>query len=842
MDFQKSKFNKYSFFSFFAVVGIGVGVFVSVIYASAAVPAAAWTAPTDTAPACSASNPACNAPINVSGNAQRKNGLLGVDALGVYGAFHAWGSPALTGAEGLTVNNGAVGIGTANPQQTLHVVGNIRIDGLSGAPDTSALIIGSGNASNFSSFTLPCSFNSYDSTACGTDTADSNPTTQATISNCAGKISGTTLNDVARNDSISPGSSSPVPTWWSRTLTCYNPSEPLYKMKNVNGTLTFTDQGNVNTLTLAQSTPAGQAGLSTFAGDLTVNGNVNAAGVYIGTTRKDTVWDAKEPAIVAGTASQYWAGDKTWQTLPTPDLTNLDATNLTSGTVAPARIDGSYTGIKGVGTITAGTWNGTAIVDTYIASAATWNAKISSANPTLTGNVTMPGSGIWNSSGKVGIGTITPSQLLSVYNGNLVLVRDQGSSVTAGMGPQIILESPSGIAVTTQETSRTQCGGPGQPACPTTDDTPDHSLVNFYVCPSGSGGLTYSYDVGHITGDIQYYVRSIKCISGTSQYSIATNAGTLQFMKNDGTPMMVIGQDGNIGIGTVAANYKLDVSGDIRAIGGIYVGTTRKDTVWDAVTTKEPAITAASGAATVQTAKYWAGNKTWQTLPPAPDLSGYAPLASPTFTGTVTVPTPTAASAATVAATKEYVDNKVASGAVNFSSITSPVKISYAGGTTLALTNDCGGGCTALLISGQGKVGASINGNGDAVFKTISAANTVTCPAGMTASFTYVNEGEDINSGLPAPSGNTAVQLLRVVTGGFRNVPSSAYPSIDSLPADTCDGDRGVYGATGVYTCPVDASKTCNDVWDRVDYGSYSQYALTTVTCKTHAIMKCVQP
>jgi hypothetical protein len=39
----------------------------------------------------------------------------------------------------------------------------------------------------------------------------------------------------------------------------------------------------------------------------------------------------------------------------------IDATQITTGTINTARISGSYTGITGVGTLTAGTWNATAI-------------------------------------------------------------------------------------------------------------------------------------------------------------------------------------------------------------------------------------------------------------------------------------------------------------------------------------------------------------------------------------------------------------------------------------------------------------------------------------------------
>jgi hypothetical protein len=46
-------------------------------------------------------------------------------------------------------------------------------------------------------------------------------------------------------------------------------------------------------------------------------------------------------------------------------LTSLNASNLSSGTVPSAQISGSYTSITGVGTLTAGTWNATAIGYAY---------------------------------------------------------------------------------------------------------------------------------------------------------------------------------------------------------------------------------------------------------------------------------------------------------------------------------------------------------------------------------------------------------------------------------------------------------------------------------------------
>jgi hypothetical protein len=59
---------------------------------------------------------------------------------------------------------------------------------------------------------------------------------------------------------------------------------------------------------------------------------------------------------------------------------------LASGTVNTARVSGSYTGITGVGTLTAGVWNASAITDTFLATISTAGKVANSATTATSSN------------------------------------------------------------------------------------------------------------------------------------------------------------------------------------------------------------------------------------------------------------------------------------------------------------------------------------------------------------------------------------------------------------------------------------------------------------------------
>jgi len=81
----------------------------------------------------------------------------------------------------------------------------------------------------------------------------------------------------------------------------------------------------------------------------------------------------------------------------------INANQITSGTIASSLISGSYTGITGVGTLTAGTWNATPIANSYLAnSSITINGNAVSLGGSTTVTANTPNSLTFNNSGAGG--------------------------------------------------------------------------------------------------------------------------------------------------------------------------------------------------------------------------------------------------------------------------------------------------------------------------------------------------------------------------------------------------------------------------------------------------------
>jgi uncharacterized protein (DUF779 family) len=130
-----------------------------------------------------------------------------------------------------------------------------------------------------------------------------------------------------------------------------------------------------------------------ISGDISGGTNINASNITSG-----TISNARTTASSANGASTIVLRDVNGSfdanVVNATDLsgggtliTSMNASNLSAGTVNSARVSGSYTGITGVGTVTAGTWQGNAIGITYGGTGQTTaNAAFNALAPSQTGN------------------------------------------------------------------------------------------------------------------------------------------------------------------------------------------------------------------------------------------------------------------------------------------------------------------------------------------------------------------------------------------------------------------------------------------------------------------------
>jgi trimeric autotransporter adhesin len=99
--------------------------------------------------------------------------------------------------------------------------------------------------------------------------------------------------------------------------------------------------------------------------------DINASNVTSGTlsNARTTAATANGAStiVLRGTSGEFSAGAITADSISGNGiaLTAINASNIASGTLGTARVSGSYTGITGVGTLTAGTWNANVIANVY---------------------------------------------------------------------------------------------------------------------------------------------------------------------------------------------------------------------------------------------------------------------------------------------------------------------------------------------------------------------------------------------------------------------------------------------------------------------------------------------
>ena len=284
------------------------------------------------------------------------------------------------------------------------------------------------------------------------------------------------------------------------SATAWSRATDMSTWAQVPGAFTFVETGTqADTGWVCTSDPGGTVGVTaiTFvqfssAGTYTAGTGLTLTGTQFSITNTTVNPNSYGSASSVGTFTVNAQGQLT---AASNTAIAIAANQITSGTISSSLVSGSYTGITGVGTLTAGTWNGSTIGVAYGGTGAT----------TLTGYVKGSGTSAFTASSTIPNTDITGLGTMSTQNANAVAIT--GGTISG-------LTSPLGVA----------SGGTGA------------ATLTGYVKASGVSAFTASATIpsSDITGlgTMSTQNASSVAITGGTMSGVAISGGTISSLAS----------------------------------------------------------------------------------------------------------------------------------------------------------------------------------------------------------------------------------------------------------------------------------------------------------------------